>query len=125
MPKKTPTLKDIAAAGFIKDDLELLCVVRAKTFLNDLNGLNLSSSEYKRFPAVLKSDGRIHFEGEAYPYPTRAARAVRRKVEGRSDSIPEPTGGWLYWHFKDNETGRWCQIEELRIRAESHQKPIA
>ena len=114
---KTPTLKQIADAGFIKSNIDLLCVVRGETFLDNLNGLDLSSSEYKHFRAVLKNDGNIHYDGEAYPYPTRAARAVRRKVENRSGSIPETTGGWLYWHFKDNETGRWCQIDELRKRA--------
>lgn len=121
MPK-TPTLKDIAALGFVKNDIELLCVVQGTRFLDNLNGLNLSSSEYRQFPAILKSDGRIHFKnGDVYRYPVPAARAVRRIVEKRSDPIPEKTGGWLYWHFKDNQTGRWWQIEELRRRAESRQ----
>jgi hypothetical protein len=122
---KTPTLKDIAALGFIGGDIELLCVVKGETFLDNLNGLKLSSSEYRQFPAVLKNDGRIHFpNGEAYPYPATASRAVRRVVESRSDRIPEKTGGWLYWHFKDNQTGGWCQIRELQRRAESCQKSI-
>src|SRR5271154_3977427 len=119
MPK-TPTLKDIADAGLIKNDVELVCVVRgAKTFIDNLNGLDLSSSEYRRYPATLKSDGKIHFDGQAYSYPSTAAREVRRQAEGRTDSIPEKTGGWLYWHFKDQRSGKWCQIEDLRKQAES------
>lgn len=122
MPK-TPTLKDIAAAGLIKNDVELVCVVRgAKTFLDNLNGLDLSSSEYRRFSATLKRDGKIHFDGQAYPYPATAGRAVRRIVEQRSDSIPEKTGGWLYWHFKDEHSRKWCQIEDLRRQAESQKR---
>ena len=123
MPK-TPTLKDIALAGLIKNDIELLCVVRGeKTFLDnlnglDLNGLDLSSSKYKQYPATLKSDGKIDFDGESYRYPVTAARAVRRLVEQSEDAIPEKTGGWLYWHFKDG-TGKWFQIEELRLQAEA------
>jgi hypothetical protein len=124
MPK-TPTLKDIVALGFVTSDIELLCVAQGKRFLDNLNGLNLPSSEYRQFPAVLKNDGRIHFSnGEAYRYPATAARAIRRIVENRSDPIPEKTGGWLYWHFRDNQTGKWCQIEELRRQAESRQNSI-
>jgi hypothetical protein len=117
---KTPTLKEIAALGLVKSDIALLCVVQGTKFLENLNGLALSSSAYRQFSAILRSDGKIHFvDGHAYSYPTGAARAVRRIVENRSDSIPEKTGGWLYWHFRDNQTSRWCQLEELRIRAES------
>jgi hypothetical protein len=124
MPK-TPRLKDIVALGFVSSDIELICVVQGNRFLDNLNGLDLSSSEFRQFPAVLRSDGRIHLRnGEAYPYPATAARAVRRIVESRSDPIPEKTGGWLYWHFRDNQTGRWCQIEELRRQAESRQNSI-
>jgi hypothetical protein len=115
---KTPTLNGIAKAGLIKTDIQLLCVVQGeKTFLDNLNGLDLSSPKYRQYPATLKPDGKIYFDGEPFPYPTRAARAVRRRVEQREDSIPEKTGGWLYWHFKDH-AGNWCQIEELRLQAE-------
>jgi hypothetical protein len=118
MPK-TPTLKDIALVGLIPKDIQLLCVVQGeRTFLDNLNGLNLSSSKYKQYPATLKPDGKIHFDGESFPFPATAARAVRRLVEQRQDSIPEKTGGWLYWHFKD-DAGKWRQIEELRLQAES------
>jgi hypothetical protein len=117
MPK-TPTLKDIVALGFVKGDVELLCVVKGETFLDNLNGLDLSSSEYQQFPAVLKNDGKIHFKnGESFRYPASAARAVRRIVEKRSDRIPEKTGGWLYWHFRENQSSRWRQIEDLRRQA--------
>jgi hypothetical protein len=115
MPKR-PTLKEIAAAGFIQRDMELLCVVRGTRFVDDLSRVDLSSSEYDHFHATLKRDGKIHFEGSIYLYPASAGRAVRRKVEGRVDSVPEKTGGWLYWHYKD-DTGKWRQIEDLRMQA--------
>lgn len=116
---KTPTLNDIAQAGLIKTDIELLCVVQGeKTFLDNLNGLDLSSSKYKRFAATLKPDGKIHLDGESYGFPATAAREVRRRVEKRSDSIREKTGGWLYWHFKDTD-GKWHRIEDLRLQAQA------
>lgn len=116
MPK-TPTLKDIVNSGITNTPVDLLCVVQDKTFLDNLNAINLSSPQYRRFPATLRADGNIHFpNGESFKYPSTASRAVRKIVENRQDSIPEKTGGWLYWHFKD-QAGRWCQIEELRLKA--------
>ena len=90
--------------------------------MDNLNGLDLSSSESRQFPATFKRDGKIHLDGQAYSYPTTAARAVRRQVEGRTDSIPEKTGGWLYWHFKDQNSGKWRQIEDLRKQAGSQER---
>jgi hypothetical protein len=115
MPK-TPTLKNLADEGRITRDLPLMCVVRGRTFLEDLNGKDLSSAEYEKFEAVLDKNGVIAFDGETFAYPSTASRAVRKIVEHRSDRIPEKTGGWLYWHFKDPRTNRWAQIEELRQR---------
>jgi hypothetical protein len=91
--------------------------VQGEKFFDNLNGLDLSSSKYSIFRATLKTTGKLHFDGKAYSFPVPATREVRRRVENRSDSIPEKTGGWFYWHFRD-QAGRWCQIEELRIQAE-------
>lgn len=116
MPK-TPTLGEIASSGFLKTDLKLFCVTRGESFLKNLNGITIDSKEYRCFP-VLKRDGKIHFENKMYEFPTKAARAVRQIVEGRSDSIPEKTGGWLYWHFQ-GAGGKWIQLDELRVQAKA------
>jgi hypothetical protein len=112
----------MANAGFLKEDIPLLCAVKGRTFQDDLNGLDLSSGDYRLFPAVLRRSGKILLNEQAYPYPTRAARAVRQIVEGRTDWPREYTGGWLYWHFQDLRTGRWERLDKLRDEFQGKQQ---
>ena len=42
MAAKTPTLEDIADAGLIPHDVELRCIVRNRTFLENINGIDFS-----------------------------------------------------------------------------------
>jgi hypothetical protein len=107
-------LREMAAAGFLRNDLEILCVVRGRRFLENLDGLDLSSKEYRQFSAVLRTSGEILFNEEVYRFPSRAARAVRRIIEGRRDWPSEKTGGWPYWHFRDQRTGGWVPLQRLR-----------
>jgi hypothetical protein len=116
-----PVLDHMAKAGFLKEDLALLCVVRGRTFLDDLNGLNLTSKDYKCFSAVLRTSGVIVWNENSYQFPSRAARAVWRVVESRSDWPQEKTGGWPYWHFRDVRTDKWEQLQRLRDEFERKQ----
>jgi len=115
MAIKTPALKEIAKQGRILADVELICVVRGRSdYLQNLNNESIDAPQCSRFTAILRKDGHIVFEGAAHPFPTQAMRAVRRVVEGRSDGIPEKTGGWPYWHWKERRTGSWLSLEQLR-----------
>ena len=92
MAAKTPTLEDIADAELIPHDVELRCIVRNRTFLKNINGIDFSLSGYRSFIGLLKGNGRLYFNGEGFRYPSTAARAVRAEIEGRNVSA---TNRWL------------------------------
>lgn len=56
MSAKTPRLKDIAASGVITSEIELQCLLKGKTFLRDLNAVEMSSPQYRQFRARLGPD---------------------------------------------------------------------
>lgn len=94
------TLKDLIAAGLIKTPLALEC-------------------DYKRthFEAQVQGDGRVAFAGTSYESLSTAAGEARATVIGIPEGLKRPaTNGWVFWRYRDPETGRLTEIDALRRR---------
>jgi hypothetical protein len=109
----------IAAAGLIPVERELLAVCRGKVFLDSIRDLSLAGS-HRIFKAVLETDGSITVSGHSWRngFPSYPLAAVRNLAEGRSLLDPaKPTGGWPYWHYLDEISGKWENLNHLWQRA--------
>jgi predicted type IV restriction endonuclease len=66
--------------------------------------------------AVVRPDGKIEFEGEAYDSPSTAAGMARKSVIGApAGQLFPQTNGWRFWLYSD-EGGVLREIDELRQR---------
>ncbi len=111
--------KVIAAVGLIPEPRELRAVCRRRTFFGDIKGVVLSNS-HRVFTATLEVDGSITIDGHSWGdgFPSYALAAVRNLAEGRKLLGPvKPTGGWPYWHYLDEVTGEWENLNHLWERA--------
>jgi hypothetical protein len=111
--------KTIAAAGLIQTPRELRAVCRGKSFLNDVREIPLSDS-LTVFKSVLETDGSITVRGHSWRdgFPSYPLAAVRNLAEGRKLLDPvKPTGGWPYWHYLDEVTGKWENLAHLWERS--------
>ena len=75
--------------------------------------------EYKgrHLEAEVKPDGTIVFDGEAYRSLSLAAAFARKSVIGVPPGRKYPqTNGWVFWKYRDPETGRLAEIDVLRQR---------
>ena len=109
----------IAAVGLIPDPRELRAVCRGKVFLDDMRSTSLRNS-HTVFKAVLETDGSITVGGHSWRdgFPSYPLAAVRNLVEGRKLLDPiKPGGGWPYWHYLDEITGKWENLAHLWERA--------
>jgi hypothetical protein len=101
--RKTPTsfdtkLSDLIQAGFIQTPLHL-------------------EREYKgaHLKAVIQNDGTVTFNGEAYDSLSMAGSMARKSVIGAPPGRLYPqTNGWIFWRFRDSETGELLEIDVLR-----------
>lgn len=59
----------------------------------------------KLYWARSRRDGQIRFNGQLYPSPSAAAKAIRTK----------PTNGWTFWRY-ERAPGKWVVLDELRRR---------
>jgi hypothetical protein len=82
-----PHLKELIDAGILKAGQELRKPYKDKEPLR----------------AKLLSDGRIQFNSETYPNPSRAARAAT----GNS------VDGWYFWQYQDKD-GNWVLLDVAR-----------
>jgi hypothetical protein len=111
--------KIIAAAGLIPEARELRAVCRGKVFLTNIRGV-LPDDSHRFFRAVLEIDGSITVSDHTWRdgFPSYPLAAVRNLAEGRKllDTV-KPTGGWPYWHYRDEITGQWENLSHLWERA--------
>lgn len=111
--------KVIAAAGLISMPRELRAVCCGRVFFDDIRDLRLTGSN-RVFKAVLETNGSITVGGHSWcdGFPSYPLAAVRNLAEGRKLLDPaKPTGGWPYWHYLDEVTGKWENLSHLRQRA--------
>jgi hypothetical protein len=112
-------LKTVAAMGLIQKPRELRAVCRGRLFLDNIRGLQLTGF-HRVFKAVLEIDGSIRIGEHTWEngFPSSALAAVRNLIEGRALMDPvKPTGGWPYWHYRDEVTGKWENLNHLWERA--------
>lgn len=75
--------------------------------------------EYKgrHLEAQVQQDGTIVFDGEAYKSLSLAASFARKSIIGAPEGRKYPqTNGWVFWKYRDPETGRLEEIDVLRQR---------
>lgn len=73
--------------------------------------------EYKgvHLKAVIKSNGTVDVSGELYDSLSTAGGMARKSVIGSPAGKPYPqTNGWIFWKFRDSETGKLTEINVLR-----------
>jgi hypothetical protein len=75
--------------------------------------------EYKgeHLEAEIQQDGTIVFDGETYRSLSLAAAFARKSIIGAPAGRKYPqTNGWVFWKYRDTETGRLEEIDVLRQR---------
>jgi hypothetical protein len=75
--------------------------------------------EYKgrHLEAEIQPDGTIVFDGETYRSLSLAAAFARKSIIGAPEGRNYPqTNGWVFWKYRDTETGRLEEIDSLRQR---------
>ena len=98
-------LQDLIDAGFISPPVEIV-------------GLYMGHD----FRAVVLADGRVRFQGRIYAAQRRGQTPLSRLAGLAMNEVQRPprgreiraADGWLFWRFKDSETGRFRQLAELR-----------
>ncbi len=111
--------KTIAGVGLIPTPRELVAVCRGRTFLDNISGV-FPDHTHRFFEAVLETDGTITVAGHSWHdgFPSHPLGAVRNLAEGKHPLDPAKLiGGWLYWHYFDEITGEWENLEHLWQRA--------
>lgn len=93
-------LADLTQAGLVKTPLEL-------------------ERRYKKthLKATIQADGKVIFDGEPYNSLSIAAAMARKSVIGSPPGRKYPqTNGWIFWQYRNQETGRLEEIDTLRQR---------
>src|SRR5215216_387035 len=75
--------------------------------------------EYKgrHLEAEIQQDGTIVFDGETYRSLSLAAAFARKTVIGAPAGRKYPqTNGWVFWKYRDSETGSLEEIDVIRQR---------
>jgi hypothetical protein len=73
--------------------------------------------EYKgvHFTALVRQDGKVEFDGQAYDSLSTAAGMARKSVIGAPAGRPFPqTNGWTFWMYSDEDDGALCDMDHLR-----------
>jgi hypothetical protein len=74
--------------------------------------------------AEIQHDGTIVFDGETYRSLSLAASFARKSIIGAPEGRKYPqTNGWVFWKYRDWETGRLEEIDLLRQRYLNGQSP--
>ena len=74
--------------------------------------------------AEIQHDGTIVFDGETYRSLSLAAAFARKTIIGAPSGRKYPqTNGWVFWKYRDWETGRLEEIDLLRQRYLNGQSP--
>src|SRR5215211_3300976 len=67
--------------------------------------------------AEVQQDGTIVFDGDTYKSLSLAAALARKSIIGAPEGRKYPqTNGWVFWKYRDSETGRLGEIDVLRQR---------
>ena len=66
--------------------------------------------------ATIVQSGQVVWGGTSYDSLSYAAGMARKSVIGAAEgrAACPPTNGWVFWQYRDPETGRLCYIDELR-----------
>ncbi len=75
--------------------------------------------EYKgrHLEAEIQQEGAIVFGGESYTSLSLAAAFARKSIIGAPPGRRYPqTNGWVFWKYRDHETGKLHEIDVLRQR---------
>jgi hypothetical protein len=75
--------------------------------------------EYKgrHLEAEVQQDGTIVFDGETHKSLSLAAAFARKSIIGAPEGRKYPqTNGWVFWKYRDSQTGRLEEIDVLRQR---------
>jgi hypothetical protein len=73
--------------------------------------------EYKgvHLTALVRPDGKVDFDGQAYDSLSTAAGMARKSVVGAPAGRPYPqTNGWTFWMYSDGDSGKLREIDYLR-----------
>ena len=73
--------------------------------------------EYKgvHLKAAIQEDGTVVVDGKPYDSLSTAAGMARKSVIGAPPGRPYPqTNGWTFWRFRDPQTGKLLEIDDLR-----------
>jgi hypothetical protein len=68
----------------------------------------------EHFTAMVNENGDVVYDGKEYPSPSVAGGMAKIKVRGPRPEGKRPyysTNGWIFWRYKDPNTG---ELEELR-----------
>jgi hypothetical protein len=101
------TLPKLIAAGFVKAPLEL-------------------ERAYKgvRLTASIQQGGTVSFGGETGLTLSAAGGIARKSVLGTPPKEPPPaTNGWIFWQFRDSNTGSLREVDALRRDFLSAKRP--
>ncbi|MGD1097876.1 MAG: hypothetical protein ABSB35_38545 [Bryobacteraceae bacterium] len=64
---------------------------------------------------LVRQDGKVEFDGQAYDSLSTAAGMARKSVSGAPTGRPYPqTNGWTFWLYSDEEGGGLREIDHLR-----------
>jgi len=65
--------------------------------------------------ALVRADGKVEFDGQAYDSLSAAAGVARQSVSGAQTGRPFPqTNGWSFWMYSDDDAGVLREIGHLR-----------
>lgn len=73
--------------------------------------------EYKgvHLTGLVRPDGKVEFDGQAYDSPSTAAGMARKSVVGATAGHSYPqTNGWTFWMYRDAGHGKLREIDYLR-----------
>jgi hypothetical protein len=92
------TLSDLIQAGLIKAPLRIE---------RQYKGVHLTG--------LVRPDGKVEFDGQAYDSLSTAAGMARKSVVGAPAGHPYlQTNGWSFWQYADDDGGRLREIDHLR-----------
>jgi predicted type IV restriction endonuclease len=93
-----PTISELIRAGLIHPPLRIERIYR------DVH-----------LAALVRTDGKVEFDGQAYDSLSTAAGMARKSVIGAPEgrSFPQ-TNGWTFWQYRDDNGGDLLEIDHLR-----------